>query len=468
MARPSKVGSATKIGLTTAVGGTTIPYPSSLVTGNYVVLTFVLDDPNKAVTATGFTAPTGGGVVSDSGADTGRQFGRLYRKIDGSEGANISIAWSGTAACSAIAQQWQNVATSGAMPQSAGGLEAASEDPYTFAANQITSVGANSVILFGFGEDSKQRTVSTKDASLTLVDSDVSGTSSDHTLYEYYEATPGSGNVGYSNDMNSAARWLGMVSELVGTSGGASLTGIAAAGVATVSALFTKKRLVSTAAPAGTSTAAATLNARRQITAAVSGVGTPVISLNARRPVTAAPAGTSTAACGVRARRAVSLLAAGIAAVTVNLGAIRAVSASVPGTSTVSVSLGKRSGNSLQASPAGTSTVSVSLKALRAVTASAAGTSSATASLSARRAISASPAGAGSAAVSFNVARTVYPTAAGSASVSVTLGNNRAPAAAATGKYAAEHALAYQMISDAEQFAAEHADALRMIGDAGV
>lgn len=215
MARPALIGTPAKTALTSGVGGATINLPAGITAGEGIVIAYTIDDPGKAPASAGWSDRNN----NDGGADSGRTNGFLYKRASGSEGTTLAVTWSGTAAITCIAGRFSGVVAAGdIMPQAVFVLEAAAEDPYTFAANAITSVGAASICVFGFGLDASQRTVVTPDAALTLVDFQVSGTPSDHTQYFYYEATPGSGNAAYSNDMSDTRRYSGIVGELVGVS----------------------------------------------------------------------------------------------------------------------------------------------------------------------------------------------------------------------------------------------------------
>lgn len=242
-----------------------------------------------------------------------------------------------------------------------------------------------------------------------------------------------------------------------------------AAGTSTVTLTASAIQQTATAMADGTSTVTLTFSAVRYATAAANGLSTVTLSAAKLGSATAQADGTSTVTLSANAVRALVSAADGLATTSTDLHLIGAASTAAAGTSTVTLSITAIKSTSSAAD--GVATVTVDLDAIRApgivVTG---GTSTVSLTLNASHVVTTRADGAGSVTLSAGLSprvRAATTQADGSSFTVADLLVNET-ATAVTGKYAPEHASAYQAMGDIDSLAGDHASARDALKDAGV
>jgi hypothetical protein len=203
-------GSAAVTNLTTNATTAVLNLPASIEVGELLIIQTMVFTSGITISATGWRAESGNDGIS-------RSLGMLWKVADGSEGSTVTVTYSsGSREMNAVASRWKGVDLTD--PAGGGGSLlsnkavgiTASSDPFTLAADTITSIDTNSLVLLHFGDISNNRTITTGDADLTLLGSATTSAS----IHGLYEAAPGTGNAAYSIDMSAADTWSWCVFEL--------------------------------------------------------------------------------------------------------------------------------------------------------------------------------------------------------------------------------------------------------------
>lgn len=203
-------GTAATTGTAAGASSHAINLPASIAAGEVLVCMYSLDSTIRYLTASGWTSTTGAFFTR-----------MLYRVADGSEGATQTFNTNtGTAGLNgAVVRRFSGVDTGSPIGTPVEATEA-SEDPFTLSADILTSLGADSWVLLGWGGNpTADRAITTLDADLTLV-----GTSPSNRVHFAAETAPGSGNAAYSTDMASARAWDYVLVELKAAAGGGGST----------------------------------------------------------------------------------------------------------------------------------------------------------------------------------------------------------------------------------------------------
>lgn len=204
-------------------GGTshTINLPGSIAAGELLSIMLLSNGAGVTHSATDWTSGPGGNVGAPTSNGT---FRILYKTATGSEGATVTVTTGGDAATGGVA--WRATGHAATPYPSAAVLGAeASEDPFTLAADTITGIDADNLVLLAWGHVAGTRTITTLDADLTLIGS-ATGGGVGYCCHVAYETAPGTGNADYSTDMSSAVAFGYILVELAAAAGGsAALTG---------------------------------------------------------------------------------------------------------------------------------------------------------------------------------------------------------------------------------------------------
>jgi hypothetical protein len=195
----------TKSGSAAATRTITLP---SARPGDTIVISYTTDASTRYL-----VAPDGWQEHHSDGVDTDTMMGTLWRKADGSEPSSLAFSFNtGTGDAGYV-----SFAVAGAHPETpikaanvADGEEAL-EDPFTLAANTLTSVTPLSWICTGWGDSIATRTITTLDANQTLIGSATGGNFCWHLAYEV--ANPG--NSAYSTDMNDSRDYQWFLFEIM-------------------------------------------------------------------------------------------------------------------------------------------------------------------------------------------------------------------------------------------------------------
>jgi len=206
-------GTATT-GKTTSAATHVVNLPSSIVSGELLVVGYLVADAGRYL-----TVPSGWDGEYHADNATSGTIGYVYKDASGSEGSTETFTVNtGTTQVACVSFRVTGFATADPFntDNNASDYHAIDTSAWPVSANVLTGVNNSDSNIILIGGAKAVRTISTQDSGQTLIASVNDG----YSVHVLREETPGSGNSAYSNDMSDSRAWIAILLEIKAAAAG--------------------------------------------------------------------------------------------------------------------------------------------------------------------------------------------------------------------------------------------------------